>query len=769
MRIEGADSTVTNPTAADGASAPGSVPAPGWSAFVLILGMVVIVTVALDAPAWVLGESAWTDFLPVAAVLGAILTVIGSRLHRGYRTVHVLVAIAGGLVLPVLTGWAVQPGASLPEAFSWTARGVVSAWIDLGWRGQPTTVQMAHHVLGLGIVAWSIGQSAAGAVFLQHRAGNAAAVPAVVLLVNMTLARQDQLLVLVAFSACSLLLFATLRDVGVRRAWASRPGAGGEPSRVPGLVRALPTTVVFIGVALLLASNASSRPLAGAFKGIEPTIASWADELQGWLPRGGDSGITGVRFGERAIIEGRWTPDASIAFTARFPAREREKFYWRAVTYDLFEHDAWRQSTTRDIGIPAGGRLTEYSAEVPAPGASRALEISVEPASFAWPTVVSPATPDALDGTATIRLAGMDGYFVELLREGAEPYTVAAKVPKLGDGGVTATALRGAGRDYPGEVIALFTAYEPDDLGPAATALRDKIVSTARSDAPYDLAVAFERYLRDDTQFTYDTDIRDLDCTEAGTVECFARERRGYCQQYATTMTVLLRSLGIPARFVQGFLPGERRADGVELVSNSRAHAWVEVYFPGYAWQVFDPTGGGIAQAERPPEGSVASPAASPGTSPAASPAASGRAEIDRTEPDGGRVGGTTPRGADPMWPLLIAAVALLGVVVAARSWRQRHARQPFGIESTWASIERLAARLGAPRGATQTVYEYVTTLSGRVPRTREDLSMVAAAKVEAAYGRRTIAGERAVGVRRAASRIRRTLLTLVVRRGRAV
>lgn len=106
---------------------------------------------------------------------------------------HVLVATAGGLVLPVLAGWAVEPGGSVPDAFGWTARGVVNAWIDLGWRGQPTTVETAHDLLALGIVAWSVGQSAAGAVFLQHRPENAIAAPAAVLLANMTLVRQDQL------------------------------------------------------------------------------------------------------------------------------------------------------------------------------------------------------------------------------------------------------------------------------------------------------------------------------------------------------------------------------------------------------------------------------------------------------------------------------------------------------------------------------------------------------------------------------------------------
>ena len=96
--------------------------------------------------------------------------------------------------------------------------------------------------------------------------------------------------------------------------------------------------------------------------------------------------------------------------------------------------------------------------------------------------------------------------------------------------------------------------------------------------------------------YRYDTDVRDVDCGTMSTPECFATSKRGYCQHYATTMAVVLRNLGVPARVVSGFLPGERAVgSSVEVISISRAHAWVEVYLPGHDWVAFDPTGGGVA------------------------------------------------------------------------------------------------------------------------------------------------------------------------------
>ena len=132
-------------------------------------------------------------------------------------------------------------------------------------------------------------------------------------------------------------------------------------------------------------------------------------------------------------------------------------------------------------------------------------------------------------------------------------------------------------------------------FGPNLRALSDEVVRTSDSAAPYDVAQRVVEVLHGNT-YLYDTDVRDIDCGTMSTAECFAWSKRGFCLHYATTMAVILRDLGIPARVVQGFLPGERPAgSSTEVVSTSRAHAWVEVYFPGYEWIAFDPTGGGIA------------------------------------------------------------------------------------------------------------------------------------------------------------------------------
>ncbi len=162
---------------------------------------------------------------------------------------------------------------------------------------------------------------------------------------------------------------------------------------------------------------------------------------------------------------------------------------------------------------------------------------------------------------------------------------------------------RAAGQDYPSSVIDRYAAVPPGAMGPSSQQLLRAILATTPERDPYDLAAAVETYLRSD-RFTYSVDPPLATCSSPSIVECFARSRIGYCVHYATTMAVLLRAAlpddPIPTRLVEGFLPGER-VGNVETVRNHSAHAWVEVYFPGYGWVPFDPTSPGPVRSVRAP------------------------------------------------------------------------------------------------------------------------------------------------------------------------
>jgi hypothetical protein len=111
---------------------------------------------------------------------------------------------------------------------------------------------------------------------------------------------------------------------------------------------------------------------------------------------------------------------------------------------------------------------------------------------------------------------------------------------------------------------------------------------TAPADNAYDKARAIEAFLR--TRFAYTLKLSGKPGNDPLANFLFVT-RAGHCEYFASAMTILLRTLDIPAREVNGFLPGEyNELAGDYIVRASDAHSWVEVYFPGAGWVTFDPT-----------------------------------------------------------------------------------------------------------------------------------------------------------------------------------
>ena len=119
---------------------------------------------------------------------------------------------------------------------------------------------------------------------------------------------------------------------------------------------------------------------------------------------------------------------------------------------------------------------------------------------------------------------------------------------------------------------------------------------TASATNSYDKARAVEIFLR--TRFGYTLNLTGKPGDDPLAHFLFVT-RAGHCEYFASAMTILLRTLGIPAREVNGFLPGEYNdLAGDYIVRASDAHSWVEVYFPGSDWVTFDPTPAGSGQAD---------------------------------------------------------------------------------------------------------------------------------------------------------------------------
>ena len=151
----------------------------------------------------------------------------------------------------------------------------------------------------------------------------------------------------------------------------------------------------------------------------------------------------------------------------------------------------------------------------------------------------------------------------------------------------TAAELRNASETYPYDLDRSY--FRLPVVDPRVTRLAEQIAAPAKTE--FDKAAAIESYLRSRYQYTLELPRT----TPADPIANFLFDRKqGHCEYFASAMAVMLRTLHIPSRVVNGFRSDEfNDVTGNYVVRAKDAHAWVEAYFPGYGWQTFDPTPGG--------------------------------------------------------------------------------------------------------------------------------------------------------------------------------
>jgi len=146
--------------------------------------------------------------------------------------------------------------------------------------------------------------------------------------------------------------------------------------------------------------------------------------------------------------------------------------------------------------------------------------------------------------------------------------------------------LRADMRRYPVEYYRYL--HLPETVDPRISALANAMIVNAQAHNRYDAAKALESQLQIDYGYS-------LQMTASGAdplADFLFNVKAGHCEYFSTAMAVMLRTKGIAARIVNGFLPGEyNETAGAYTVRQSDAHSWVEVYFPETgAWVTFDPT-----------------------------------------------------------------------------------------------------------------------------------------------------------------------------------
>lgn len=148
--------------------------------------------------------------------------------------------------------------------------------------------------------------------------------------------------------------------------------------------------------------------------------------------------------------------------------------------------------------------------------------------------------------------------------------------------------LASATTDYPVWIANRYLQL-PDGITERTKAEAQRIVIQDDASNPFDEVWAIQQYLREN--FTYELNGPAPDAGQDWVDFFLFDHQAGRCEQFATSMAVMLRSLGIPARIVSGYnSSGESELIGEMIYRENQAHTWVEAFFPGYGWVPFEPT-----------------------------------------------------------------------------------------------------------------------------------------------------------------------------------
>jgi len=280
---------------------------------------------------------------------------------------------------------------------------------------------------------------------------------------------------------------------------------------------------------------------------------------------------------------GRVKKDPTVIMRVQ-PSRllpEVEGIYWRGMVYDFYDGRRWRNSFGSGRTVMSEGNGVFNLAYRQYPERAVTQEVILEPLD----TAVIFGAPHAIQvggDFSNIRVNAMNSISLPTVPASRIDYTLTSMIPSLTRSDAEA---RTVPSPRPPLQPFLQLPEKSDRIGQLA---QDILRETPSADTVLQKITTIERYLQANYRYTLDV----KPTSSAMPIEEFLfRQKAGFCEHYATAMALLLRSVGIPARLVTGFLPGEWNEFGhYYTVRQSNAHAWVEVWFEQSGWIPFDPT-----------------------------------------------------------------------------------------------------------------------------------------------------------------------------------
>lgn len=565
----------------------------GWATVALFLLMLLCMAWSIQTADWTYGLS----ILQVVVLVGGLLGIVLAKSRVPNRMAHLLAILAGFTWAAFLTSRVLArvSGLSPEEAvveLEWQMRSWLSAVFSGG-----TSAGNYMFLLLLALILWLVAYCAAWAIFRWQRVWWAVIVCGLTIMLNVTYAPANLTAYLLVFVLASLLLVVRTNLAFHQQEW-RRSKIGYSPELAYQFLRAgLVVSVATIMLAWLAPRALASRPMQDVWDRVSAPWRRLQDEssrvFQDLNYRNEPAFVSfglSMKFGGPVALS-----DAPI-----MDVRANSGRYWRAMVFHEYTSDGWRNTDLGSIlveeneqqivepefelrrvvtqtitlrqnlgpqgTIAAAGQPLRSDLPLKVLVTLGLPEETADSDSEATPPPPVPRDPSVLYSRNPLRVE--DSYQV------VSSLTVADE-----------ESLRQAGTDYPDWVLPRYVQL-PDTLPERVSELADQV--TADQENPYDKAVAIEQLLR---ELPYNEGIEGPAPGQDGVDYFLFEAKEGYCDYYSSAMVVMLRSVGIPARYVRGYGQGTKE-DGVYYVVERDGHAWPEVFFPGYGWVEFEPTAG---------------------------------------------------------------------------------------------------------------------------------------------------------------------------------
>ena len=285
-----------------------------------------------------------------------------------------------------------------------------------------------------------------------------------------------------------------------------------------------------------------------------------------------------VRLGEIAQI--KLNPQVVMRVQVEQPPPQYQlPLRWRGVTLDEYDGQGWSNSVQYDrLSVQPGEE--GFRLEI-----VRDQRFITQQKFYLAPldigTIFAAPKPVQVQGVPRLYRDSGDGLWTMPHRTSYITYTVLSDTREFHD-----VELRtDNSRNYPKEIRERYLQL-PKETDPRIGELAQQI--TRGAETQHDAVRRIESHLR--TAFTYTLDLKRTNNGEP-LADFLFNVKAGHCEYFATAMAVMLRTIHIPTRLVNGFQTGEY-SEVVEMytVRQSDAHSWVEVYYPARGWVAFDPT-----------------------------------------------------------------------------------------------------------------------------------------------------------------------------------